>query len=172
MSATNPYDKPDRFIEKAQELKIKFDYYFLALIFATAALAVQTSEFGECWLLNLLELLGWAFLIMAGFKALRRMQSLPKKYFLLAKSSFTEEWATKAMQNNNDSSAIIEYSVKTLGEFKSTLDEMERQDLSQFRSQYRLFLFGLGCVAVARGGDALSDIIRRAWNIMETATLS
>jgi hypothetical protein len=47
MSATNPYEKPDRFLEKAQELKIKFDYYFLALIFATAALAVQTSEFGE-----------------------------------------------------------------------------------------------------------------------------
>lgn len=72
------------------ELKAKFEFYMLGLIFAVLALSIQTAKFGISTAPDVLELLGWLSLFVSGLAGLLRGEWVPMLYTIAGKIEATE----------------------------------------------------------------------------------
>lgn len=71
---------PKTNIEIAQQTQEKFHFYITALVFTLLGLSIQTASFGNSDVANLLELSGWAALLISGLTALYRLELIPNLY--------------------------------------------------------------------------------------------
>ena len=62
----------------AQRIQEKFDAYLLGLIFTVLGLSIQTAKFGASRYADLLELLAWVLLLVAGLVGLSRLEWVPE----------------------------------------------------------------------------------------------
>lgn len=63
----------------ARSLQSKFDFYFLALVFTTLGLSIQTARFSssvQFWC----EILSWMMLLISGLMGLSRLEWMPAMY--------------------------------------------------------------------------------------------
>lgn len=80
-------------IEIAQRLQERFETYWVSLIFTLLALSVQSAKFGAAVPADILELLSWLLLLVAGLAGLSRFESIPELYRLFGLQLGQEEKA-------------------------------------------------------------------------------
>lgn len=62
---------------KAMDIQEKFELYLVSLTFTLLALSVQTASFGKYPTADVLEILGWALLLISGIIGIFRLQYVP-----------------------------------------------------------------------------------------------
>src|SRR5438046_3320901 len=81
----------------AQRIQEKFDAYLLGLIFTILGLSIQTARFGPSPTADVLEILSWLLLLVAGLVGLNRLEWTPEVYRLYGIQDEKEE-AKRALQ--------------------------------------------------------------------------
>src|ERR1700675_3517520 len=63
--------------DQAASTSEKFELYTISLVFTLLALSVQTAKFGDSYIADSSELLGWVTLLISGIFGLWRMELKP-----------------------------------------------------------------------------------------------
>ena len=154
-------------IRIGRDLALKFDFYFIALIFTVLGLTVQTASFGNEWGQYVFEILAWASLATSGFAALSRLEYLPVAYknqgYLqteshhlktverglegepIVKSEMGEDWSPEELV-----SAKKELETH-IGERKMRIERIEKRCALKYRIQRIGFMTGIICLIISRG---------------------
>lgn len=80
-------------VEIAQRLQERFETYWLGLIFTLLAASIQTAKFGKAAPADIMELLAWLLLTIAGLAGLSRFEWIPEIYRLRSLQVGQEEGA-------------------------------------------------------------------------------
>jgi len=160
-------------LEYSRQLQEKFELYLLALIFTLLGLAVQTAKFGINQLADILELLGWVFLLISGLAGLSRLEWLPVAYktnshLVGLKNEHTELMAVAeqgiveiAVQDQNepaDIQAIIDDRTQAIQKVENRVKKLEKSILRKYCIHKWLFVLGLTFLIVARGSSPVMNI--------------
>jgi hypothetical protein len=147
---------------KGLEIKEKFEFYLLALVFTVLALAVQTSKFQACWYTDVLEIFGWLLLLTSGISGLLRLEKIPIAYFISAD--------LKNAQQVIEQLGRLPFNTENQTELASETHNTKQRQLSDVKTTIKslygwhkwLFLAGIVSVALARALPAW-DGIRDSW---------
>jgi hypothetical protein len=148
-------------LEHAINIKDKFHFYFLALVFTILGLSIQTSQFISKPQ-AILEICAWASLLCSGLAGLSRMEWLPLGYEhyskLIAQKTFLRE-AKTGRELMNESGEIMaplkaEQFIKDVSsrmeERTTFIGKLERKEKIQYFIHKWLFVVGLIFLAVSR----------------------
>jgi hypothetical protein len=148
-------------LEHAINIKDKFQFYFLALVFTILGLSIQTSKFIS-YPQAIVEIFAWASLLCSGLAGLSRMEWLPLSYEhyskLVEQKAFLRE-AKPGRQIINESGEIMPpLEVKQfirdvnsrIEERASFMDKLQRKEKIQYFIHKWLFVVGLIFLAVSR----------------------
>jgi hypothetical protein len=148
-------------LEHAINIKDKFHFYFLALVFTILGLSIQTSKFIS-YPQAILEIVAWASLLCSGLAGLSRMEWLPLGYEhygkLVDQKTLLRE-AKTGRELMNESGEIMPpleaeqfiKDVKSRMEERTTfMDKLERKEKIQYFIHKWLFVIGLFFLAVSR----------------------
>ncbi len=161
-------------LEYSRQLQEKFELYLLALIFTLLGLAVQTAKFGTSQTADILELLGWALLLISGLVGLSRLEWLPVAYktnsrLVGLKSEHTQLMAASehghkevAVLDQNEPAniqAIIDDRAQAIQKVEARVKELEKSILRKYSIHKWLFVLGLTLLIGARGYRPVATII-------------
>ena len=162
-------------IEISQRLQERFETYWLGLIFTLLALSVQSAKFGVSVPADVLELLSWLLLLVAGLAGMSRFEWMPRQYAWYAHQINEEEKVRAAQQRIADGIEIVnlaplmtempaaQYLAKAEATVKEVEDRLKQLDAKQLR-KYRLkrwsFALALGSLIAARGYVPVEHIVR------------
>lgn len=131
------------YADAAKEYSVKFDFYFLALIFTILGLSVQTADFTQSQIGAVSELFGWVTLLCSGVIGLIRLERFP----LLYQNLFNRQTYGDRLSEEDR----VKYS-----------DFIERQQVtlqSLYAWQRSLFVLGLFSVMLGRAIDPLQNLL-------------
>lgn len=167
---------PSNDLEYSRQLQEKFELYLLALIFTLLGLAVQTAKFGTNTFGDILELLGWLFLLASGLVGLSRLEWLPVAYKtnanlknLEAEHNHLKEAAAAGVQDYPvldqaepaHIDALIEDRSGAIKTVQGRLNELERTILRKYSIHKWLFVVGLTLLIGARGYPPVHAILKQ-----------
>jgi len=162
MSDKSPQTNENAIAQQTQE---KFEFYLLSLVFTLLALSVQTAKFEAVITADILELVGWLFLIISGCSGLSRMQWVPVIRTKLAQQqSFEDEiFNLKKLQLEGQTEVLVlkdNYKQPIPERIKNRQDAinllaphikgLERKHYIKYYSHIYGFAIGVLCVACAR----------------------
>ena len=155
--------------EIAIELRGKLEFYLLALAFSVLGLSIQTAQFGEYLLADVLELTGWLALFTSGVIGIMRAEWVPVAYEIQSKITSTRgrradvhqglqrgvQIQIPFLEGGKETLLAGEQAVAKLDSLVSTLEEQykttEDQIIRRYRTMRRAFMLGIGCLLLARG---------------------
>jgi hypothetical protein len=158
----------------AYEIKTKYEYWLVGLIFAVLALAVETATFDGPRAGQVCELSAWIVLLAAGVLGIVRMEWTPTFYYLGSRKARTESLRQRlqAAQLSGERSIFVDESgeILKLADLLATADETlghqdRRLNLIQRRQRImyvliRIFLItGFLLLLVARGVGPATDLL-------------
>jgi hypothetical protein len=148
-------------LERAINIKDKFQFYFLALVFTILGLSIQTSQFTSTWQ-AVIEVCAWASLLTSGLAGLSRMEWIPLSHEhygeLTAQKSFLRE-AETGRQLMDESGELMspleaEHFIKDVNdrmkERVAFMDKLDRKGRVKYFMHKWLFVTGLALLAVSR----------------------
>lgn len=148
-------------LEHAINIKDKFHFYFLALVFTILGLSIQTSQFISKSQ-AIIEICAWASLLCSGLAGLSHMEWLPLAYEhyseLTAQKTFLREAKTgrELMNESGEIMAPLEANqfIKDMNsrmkERTTFMDKLDRKEKIQYFIHKWLFVVGLAFLAVSR----------------------
>ena len=148
-------------LEHAINIKDKFEFYFLALVFTVLGLSIQTSQLTSTWQ-AVIEVCGWASLLSSGLAGLSRMEWLPLSYEhyseLTEQKSVIREAKTgrKFMHKSGEltSPLEVEHYIKNVNERMkervALMDKLELKDKIKYFIHKWMFVVGLSFLIVSR----------------------
>ena len=148
-------------LEHAINIKDKFHFYFLALVFTILGLSIQTSKFIS-YPQAIVEIFAWASLLCSGLAGLSRMEWLPLGYEhyskLVAQKTFLREAKTgRELMNGSgeimsplEAEEFIKDVNSRMEERATFMDKLERKEKIQYFIHKWLFVVGLIFLAVSR----------------------
>jgi hypothetical protein len=148
-------------LEHAINIKDKFQFYFLALVFTVLGLSIQTSQFTSTWQ-AVIEVCAWVSLLGSGLAGLSRMEWRPLSYEhyseLTAQKSFLREANTgrPIMDESGElmSPLKAEHFIKDVNdrikERIAFMDKLDRKGKVKYYMHKWLFVVGLVLIAVSR----------------------
>lgn len=158
-------------LEHAINIKDKFEFYFLALVFTVLGLSIQTSQLTSTWQ-AIIEVCGWASLLSSGLAGLSRMEWLPLSYehhsVLTEQKSVIREAKTgrKFMHKSGElmSPLEVEHYIKDVNERMkervALMDKLEHKDKNKYFIHKWMFVVGLSFLIVSRATNLfLSQLI-------------
>lgn len=147
---------------KGIEIKVKFEFYLLALVFTVLALAIQTSEFQARWHTDALEILGWFLLLISGISGLLRLEKIPIAYFLSADIKEVQHAIEQLGRFHFNTGNRAEDAAKTHDTKQRQLSDVKKKIALIYRWHKCLFIAGIVSIALARALPAW-DGIRDSW---------
>ena len=161
-------------IEIAQRLQERFEAYWLGLIFTLLALSVQTAKFGVAVPADVMELLSWVLLLIAGLAGLSRFEWIPEIYRLRGMQIGKEEYALavqKEMLRGTSSLYVaplkrevpaaqyLEESRDSARRIEEHLTPIEQSQQRKYRIKKRAFVGGICLLIGARAYVPLIGIL-------------
>jgi hypothetical protein len=160
------------------EAQVKFEFYFVGLIFTLLGLSVQSAKFEINFIASSCELLGWLTLLGSGLIALFRLKRIPDKHLALAElgmlesrnealKGLEEQWQPRRniMTTYPDTrpplATILEEMTKTvtaMGTLRDDVNNIERGIRWRAVLQTWLFIVGICLVVTARAIGPAMDI--------------
>ena len=148
-------------LEHAINIKDKFQFYFLALVFTVLGLSIQTSQFtSTCQ--AAIEVCACASLLVSGLAGLSRMEWMPLSYEhyseLTAQKAFLRE-AKTGRQLMDESGKLMspleaEHFIKDVNgrmkERTAFMDKLDRKERVRYNMHKWLFVIGLALLVVSR----------------------
>jgi hypothetical protein len=147
---------------KGLEIKEKFEFYLLALVFTVLALAVQTSKFQERWYIDVFEIIGWVFLLISGITGLLRLERVPIAYFLSADIKNEEQEIEQLGQFPANTEFWTEKLSEKYNKNTQQLKNVSKDIKSLYGLHKWLFVAGIVSIALARVLPSY-DGIRDSW---------
>ena len=156
-------------LEHAINIKDKFHFYFLALVFTILGLSIQTSSF-ESMPQAIIEVCAWASLLCSGLAGLSRMEWLPLGYEhyseLTSQKTFLREAETgrELMDESGkimtplEAEQFIKDVKSRMNERTAFMDKLERKEKIQYSIHKWFFVLGIAMLAVSRGIALFSSI--------------
>ena len=148
-------------LEHAINIKDKFQFYFLALVFTVLGLSIQTSQYTSTWQ-AVIEVCGWVSLLSSGLAGLSRMEWIPLSYEhyseLTSQKSFLRE-AKTGRQLMNESGELMppleaEHFIKDVNdrmkERVAFMDKLELKEKIKYFTHKWMFVIGLSFLSVSR----------------------
>ena len=116
------------------KFQLKFQLFFMGLIFGVLAISIQTANLQNSWLANFWEVSGWAFMLLAGICGLSCAQFVPQIY--------------------NMNSMIIKYATSDNEEIKELAEKIkkstDRKTQILIKAESVFFLVGIISLAFSR----------------------
>jgi len=151
----------------------KFEFYFLGLTFTLLALAVQSFKPSPSLSADVIEILGWLFLLVSGLLGLSKVEWISAMLYTQARLSYFEQARDdlqKAQAQNlplRDSkdgrtlnpAEMIEKNECTLSDIKSQGNKMDKKHEFKHKGQKAFFLIGLIALLVARAHNVVQRIL-------------
>jgi len=170
------------------DAQVKFEFYFVGLIFTLLGLSVQSAKFDTNILASSCELFGWIALLSSGLIALFRLKRIPDKHLALAQLEIHESqqrilWAqegnaldqfekakgTLIMSNQSFEAAglpnlsrirdEVNNTAKAIGALRDDIYSIERGIRWRAVLQWWLFIVGISLVISARAIGPAKSIL-------------
>lgn len=153
-------------LEYSRSLQEKYEYYLVALTFTLLALSVQTATFTDDKAVTILELLGWASLLVSGFIALTRMELQPSGHENFAILDAEKEKLSALKSGNlvasHDTGQVIQSLQAWIDRNEPILEDLESKLIFQYRLHKYLFFSGVSLIIVSRGYSAFMGLFGNA----------
>lgn len=169
----NKNDNPS-YYKMAAEIELKYEFYFVSLIFTLLALSIQTASFTDINVQCVMEIIGWFILMMSGIFGLSRLEWLSVLYHNYGSLSIGKHNLNtieqgiqgKIIVNKNDE----EWHIEKLRDEKTSMElnlETHSGVISKQEKNLKLtyllrkwgFVIGLLCIMSSRILIALTKII-------------
>lgn len=160
--------------EISHRIRERFSFYFVALIFTILGLSLQTASFGKSIFSDVLELVGWASLLISGLSGLSRLNWTPNLFFL-----FDEQQTHKSDLNAIKSGVALGQvqSVRMEGKIgppgpaiqkkeehlemvDTEVERLQKKLSRRYRLQQWGFYIGVSSLAIARAAAPALHIIK------------
>ena len=163
--------------EIAIELRAKFEFYLLALVFSILGLSIQTAEFGTYLTADAFELAGWMLLFASGVIGILRGEWIPVAYDIQSKIGGVKErldvirtarqrGADQPMSFSDVGTLSGVQAEKKLSDVESTLykqhQAVENRIIRRYGWMRWTFLLGVGCLLVGRALPHVLTFVTRA----------
>ena len=163
-------------VEIALRRQEKFETYLVGLVFTLLALSVQTASFGVSLAADVLELLSWVLLFVAGLAGLSRMEWIPELYRLASYRVEKEERVRSvktAMLHGSREVLVVptgktvpasEYAARdadAVAKIAAREKELEKVQLGKYRILKWCFAGALAFLIVGRGWLPLLGVVER-----------
>lgn len=163
-------DNPDNHRVEASnvqgiEIKIKFEFYLLALVFTVLALAVQTAKVPTRWCTDALEIFGWFSLLISGISGLLRLEKVPIAYFLSADAKDLNRHYDQLIDGRLDSAWVSESLMGRIEKKQQQIRDVGEKIKSLYGWHKWLFVVGIVSITLARAlpaGERISDSWRQS----------
>jgi hypothetical protein len=165
----------DSNIQIAQRRQERFETYVVGLIFTLLGLSVQTATFGAAVVADVLELISWALLFVAGLAGLSRHEWIPE-FFRLASLRVEKENAVRAvekamLQGSREvfvaptrevvpAQVYVAEDKKAVATIEAREEMLERRQLCKYRIMKWTFVLALGTLILARGWVPAEGIVK------------
>jgi len=158
-------DPSDRILSiQTQE---KFEFYLLSLVFTLLAASIQTAKFGTSMFADLMELLGWICLLVAGLAGLLRMEIVPLARANHARQVEAERDIERIRSEPQIQSGeqrvrlddVLRDKQKYVAELKAVVKKQEAQLFPRYRIHKWAFFGGVTAVAIARAWPPLHSLL-------------
>lgn len=148
-------------LEYAINVKDKFQFYFLALVFTVLGLSVQTSQFTSIWQ-AVIEVCAWTLLLGSGLAGLSRMEWMPLSYEhyseLTAQKSFLRDAKTDRqlmdesgeLMSPLEAEHLIKDGNERMKERISFIGKLNRKERAKYFMHKWLFVIGIVLLVVSR----------------------
>ena len=165
---------PEKPIETALRIKEKFEFYMLGLVFTLLALSVQTASFGNHPVADLVELLGWFFLLCSGlfgawrlewfapnYEFLHKLEGYEAVVFQLEQAALTGQTAITAQDTAEelDIQDVISNRRQAVGLLESKIEEVDKKIEFRYMVHRWTFLAGVLALCIARAAPAYPSIV-------------
>lgn len=156
----------------AQQQQEKFEFYLLSLVFTLLALSVQTAKFGTSVVFDVLEIAGWACLLISGIAGLWRMETNPLIRVKVAQKQEFEDFIGKMkelqlqgtqtlyfIETSSDEpiADIIKNRQQAIQVLTPFIKKLEKQNNIKYLTHRFGFVLGVIFVVLARGWAALAN---------------
>jgi len=153
--------------EIAIQIKQKFEFYFLALVFTVLGLSIQTSLFSSK-LQSAFEIIAWIFFLISGLTGLSRMEWMPVAYKSYSELTYEKSFAKQAkgggsvadksgkLLSNEKVAEYIQHIERRVGERAEIIDKIEMWIKVKYFLHKWMFVAGLVFLVVSRAINLLS----------------
>lgn len=136
-------------IKAAQDVHHQFEFYLVAVVFTTAAFAIQTGRFSGFVIGDAAETLSWILLVASGILGLLRLEYIPVAYRVYHYIQVREQ-SIRQHEDDDDQRDAIAALKEQVAETEPKLKEIEGKNRSRYVWQKRLLVVGFGMLLVAR----------------------
>jgi K+ transporter len=158
--------------EIAQQTQEKFQFYALSLVFTLLALSVQTANFDESKTTTVLELVGWAALVLCAIAFLSKMEWESSNRMQMAKideiernlGHFIQAQAGGQQSVTTQSGAVLPIATlianhqDALNKARKHFQKLERRDVAKYLLSRVAFITGLVAIILARSLQHAVDL--------------
>lgn len=163
---------------KKDEVQIKFEYFFIGLIFSVLGLSIQTADFESTMsFVKITEIFGWFVLLASGIVGLNKLEGLPK--LVLAgdyeqnQKEITRQFTEQAMKNpeiqliDDEGKLTEKVNVSTLVSrskerekiYEEVRDELADNHQKKNTFQRWSFYTGTSLLVVSRSTDQIIQLV-------------
>lgn len=165
--------------EIAIELRSKFEFYLLALVFSILGLSIQTANFGDYLIADSFELTGWLALFVSGVIGVLRAEWIPVAYDIQAKIVTMRRRSDKVAVGlqqgqqipvtfEDEDKETVLAGAQAIERLDAIVTNLENQHdatgkkiVCRYNRMKWAFMIGIGCLLIARGFPPAVMLVNR-----------